>query len=102
MARNSSGTSLVIVAIVFLIIGWFANQYGAYAITVVKSFVADTFEESAVPTIPEQQTSPKEEVMCAQVITPARNPQTGDIKEFPTPCDVPEGWVVIENDVPGL
>ncbi|MBI4158361.1 MAG: hypothetical protein HY505_01970 [Candidatus Yanofskybacteria bacterium] len=30
---------------------------------------------------------------CIQVITPARNPQTGEIREFPTPCDVPEGWI---------
>ena len=30
---------------------------------------------------------------CTQVITRARNPQTGETREFPTPCDVPEGWV---------
>lgn len=29
---------------------------------------------------------------CAQVITQARNPQTGEVKDFPTPCDVPNGW----------
>lgn len=29
---------------------------------------------------------------CAQVITPAKNQKTGECKEFPTPCDVPEGW----------
>lgn len=29
---------------------------------------------------------------CIQVITPAKNPQTGECREFPTPCDVPEGW----------
>lgn len=29
---------------------------------------------------------------CIQVITPAKNPQTGEIVEFPTPCDVLEGW----------
>jgi len=29
---------------------------------------------------------------CIQVITSARNPQTREIREFPTPCDVPEGW----------
>jgi hypothetical protein len=36
------------------------------------------------------------------VITPARNPETGDIKEFPTTCSVPEGWELIENDIPDL
>lgn len=30
--------------------------------------------------------------VCIQVITPARSPQSGECKEFPTPCDVPEGW----------
>ncbi|GEM_PF-5940388 len=40
---------------------------------------------------------PETGVACIQVITPARNPQTGEIKDFPTPCDVPEGWVTIGN-----
>lgn len=30
--------------------------------------------------------------ICIQVITPAQNPITGECKNFPTPCDVPEGW----------
>lgn len=30
--------------------------------------------------------------VCAQVITFARNPQTGQCEAFPTPCDVPDGW----------
>lgn len=42
------------------------------------------------------------DTICAQVITPARDPKTGEITEFPTPCDVPKGWELIENDVPGL
>ena len=42
------------------------------------------------------------EEQCAQVVTPARNPETGDIREFPTPCDVPDSWELIQNDVPGL
>ena len=29
---------------------------------------------------------------CIQVIAEARNPQTGETRTFPTPCDVPEGW----------
>ena len=33
--------------------------------------------------------------ICAQVITPATNPDTGEVVDFPTPCDVPEGWEVI-------
>jgi len=34
--------------------------------------------------------------LCIQVITPARNPQTGETRDFPTPCDVPEGWEIIK------
>lgn len=30
---------------------------------------------------------------CIQVITPARNEQTGACQTFSTPCDVPTGWV---------
>ena len=30
--------------------------------------------------------------VCAQVITTARNPETGEVRDFPTPCDVPQGW----------
>jgi hypothetical protein len=37
---------------------------------------------------------------CIQVIQPAKNPKTGEIRDFPTPCDVPEGWQA-EEDIPG-
>ncbi|OGN13950.1 MAG: hypothetical protein A3J47_02240 [Candidatus Yanofskybacteria bacterium RIFCSPHIGHO2_02_FULL_43_22] len=35
--------------------------------------------------------------VCIQVITPARNPETGEVKEFPTPCDVPKGWEITQS-----
>ena len=31
--------------------------------------------------------------VCAQVLAPARNPLTNECRVFPTPCDVPDGWV---------
>lgn len=34
---------------------------------------------------------------CIQVITPARNDQTGECREFPTPCDVPQGWTKVAS-----
>jgi hypothetical protein len=40
--------------------------------------------------------TPTEDRICAQVITPARDPNTGEIEEFPTPCDVPEGWELMQ------
>ncbi len=32
---------------------------------------------------------------CIQVITPAKNLTTGEVVDYPTPCDVPEGWEVV-------
>lgn len=61
------------------------------------------WKPALAPTIPKTEVvEEKNDVMCAQVITPARDPKTGAITEFPTPCDVPKGWELIENDVPGL
>lgn len=41
-------------------------------------------------------------LVCAQVITPAKNPLTGECKEFPTPCDVPSDWQRVDScKVPG-
>ena len=31
--------------------------------------------------------------ICIQVVTPARNPSTGQCINFPTPCEVPAGWI---------
>ncbi|MBD3207917.1 MAG: hypothetical protein GF370_00475 [Candidatus Nealsonbacteria bacterium] len=38
----------------------------------------------------------EEPAACIQVITPAKNPNTGECRNFPTPCDVPEGWEKVE------
>ena len=35
-----------------------------------------------------------EDTVCIQVITEARNPETGDTEDFPSPCDVPDGWEI--------
>lgn len=34
---------------------------------------------------------------CVQIVIPAKNPYTGEIIEFPTPCDVPENWKTTES-----
>lgn len=36
--------------------------------------------------------------MCAQVLTDARDPSTGHVETFPTPCDVPDGWEVLTGE----
>lgn len=41
--------------------------------------------------------SPSNGRVCIQVITPARNPGTGECKEFPTPCDVPKDWEKVNS-----
>ncbi len=35
--------------------------------------------------------------VCIQVITPAKNLGTGECREFPTPCDVPQGWEKVDS-----
>ncbi len=34
---------------------------------------------------------------CAQVVAPARNPLTNECRAFPTPCDVPDGWLRVTS-----
>jgi hypothetical protein len=31
---------------------------------------------------------------CIQVIAYGTNPKTGECRQFPTPCDVPAGWII--------
>lgn len=45
-----------------------------------------------------QKHAQKQSVMCAQVITTAIHPETGEERVFQTPCDVPPGWQVKEGN----
>ena len=56
----------------------------------VNSFSSEVYAES----LTEAQSSPQ---VCAQVITPAKNPATGECKEFATPCEVPIGWNTVDS-----
>jgi len=40
----------------------------------------------------------KDNVACIQVVTPARNKTTGEVKDFSTPCDVPPGWEKLDDE----
>lgn len=42
-----------------------------------------------------QNSGSQDSQICIQVITDARNPISGRVETFPTPCDVPEGWLII-------
>lgn len=39
----------------------------------------------------------RRQVACIQVVTKARNPQTGEIRTFGTLCDVPKGWIEVND-----
>jgi hypothetical protein len=34
--------------------------------------------------------------VCAQVVTTAKNPATGETKEFSNPCVVPSNWIIVQ------
>ncbi len=38
-------------------------------------------------------------VSCIGVVTTAKNPQTGEIKTFGTPCEVPKGWAIVQEQL---
>jgi|GEM_PF-3685261 len=42
---------------------------------------------------------PVEGRVCIQVITSAKNTQTGEVRDFPTPCDVPAGWEPLKVEI---
>ncbi|MBI4040106.1 hypothetical protein HY389_01995 [Candidatus Daviesbacteria bacterium] len=49
---------------------------------------------------PQINNGSEEPSYCIQVITRARDPKTGEIRNFPTPCGVPPGWIILPP--PGL
>ncbi len=63
------------------------EKEGSYTISYTAEDKAKN-KASATRTVIVESTS------CVQVITHAYNPKTNEEKDFPTPCDVPEGWVV--------
>lgn len=74
---------LIATGIIILIIG------GRYYLQSIETF--RYFGKQEIKNIlPDNQ-------VCIQVITPAKNLQTGECKDFPTPCDVPAGWEKIES-----
>jgi len=46
---------------------------------------------------PQAPSAMPQPVVCAQVITPAKDPVSGKCKNFPTACDVPSGWQKVEE-----
>ncbi len=44
----------------------------------------------------EQEVEAKDK-QCIQLITYAKNPAFNQCKEFPTPCEVPYGWILVDT-----
>jgi hypothetical protein len=77
---------------------WFTSHYlWGYAFLALSFLLAVAFMYQIEYGKKEQQAQ-----FCIQVITPAKNPQTGEVRDFPTPCDVPEGWEKTESITPSL
>ncbi|MFZ8847987.1 MAG: hypothetical protein ACO2O4_01985 [Minisyncoccia bacterium] len=63
----------------------------------VASFPKPIFQPMPKPVEPKLPVTSTPRV-CIQVITPAYNPQNpSECKEFPTPCDIPQGWIKTEK-----
>jgi hypothetical protein len=96
MKKSDALLQWIVIAVVCIAIGWFGHQY----IDDISSLIGNGTKPAVIKNEPLKKANEGE--YCAKVITPARNPETGDIKEFPTTCSVPEGWELIENDIPDL
>jgi len=54
-------------------------------------------QKAIAPTAPEQAPAAGPQATCPQIITYAKDPTTGVCQQFPTPCDVPPGWIVVPS-----
>ncbi len=78
--------SLLVSLLVFSIIG--IALFFAAVLTDWTGETSDGYKGGKAP-LPEDNGGG---AACIQVITPARNIETGEVRDFPTPCDVPQGW----------
>lgn len=60
----------------------------------VITYEKDRYCSNVVIINTQKEKHDEENIICAQVLTPAKNEDTGVCEDFPTPCDVPEGWHV--------
>lgn len=47
--------------------------------------------------LPTPSQNSKNPQLCIQVITSAKDPKSGQCRDFPTPCDVPAGWEKVQK-----
>jgi hypothetical protein len=65
------------------------NAFGVKVILVNENDAKEHLNESYVSLGLEP---PQDSIVCNQVVTYAQNPNSGECKEFSTPCHVPNGW----------
>lgn len=63
----------------------------------ISSEYYELTEAGELKFLAKQPAGKSEAIVCAQVITTARNSLSGQVKEFPTPCSVPWGWEVVNE-----
>ena len=59
---------------------------------------SSSFKETKNPNL-RPTLQPRQKQACIQVITAAKDPLTGRCQQFPTPCDVPNGWQKVSSCV---
>lgn len=77
-------------------IGDYINIYGFQNINnpqIIDIQIMRNLSQSKIST----KNTQKQGQFCAQVIVTAKNNITGELKDFPTPCDVPSDWTPIKN-----
>lgn len=82
---------IIVTLILFLMI---LGTLNAFEDTVNRNVNSSLINDISAPIIIAEKYV--ERPICAQVITSAISPE-GECKEFPTPCDVPEGWERVEE-----
>lgn len=76
---------IVLAALMFL---------GVYSIVARRATLPVGGTKVFIDPVPTSTVPPQDKV-CIQVLTQARNMKTAELKTFPTPCDVPDGWEVV-------
>lgn len=72
------------------------NYYRVCIITPKKERICSPVKSITIEEEFQKQES-KNDKFCIQIIVDAYNEETGECKEFPTPCDIPKDWKAIKS-----
>lgn len=91
----------IIAGPVLALIATKSHSFGQKSVSNVQYYFPETSPEIPQRSVLKNEPTAKPEEnlnktktseFCAEVITPAINTRTKEVRQFPTPCDVPEGW----------